>query len=353
MLKAETAAMIMMSGTPDLENITLTENGVYQSVDHDGFNIVTVDTPYGQCAEEVAEMLDIDTSQDWDCDDIKDKITELQNELDACHDCKDDVVAAIRQYDPSYVLPASGCPDNGIGDVYNVGYNAGRASVALDTKTILHNGTYAASAESPPLDGFSEVTVSVPLGAKFITANGTYLPASDNLDGYNSVVVDVQSCGCYTFPPDVGFEQVMPVIGTDLLYPEGNTYHFRYYIQDRTYGEPYVDRNIMTKILGPQTGEPYKDIRLLFEIYDNSGTMVSQQIIGNSQDYYIYENDDYFMVTSTSMSYGSTKAFNYTFEYTYHNYYGQQTVTESGSVDLSDYIDTTTQNPSYTVKSNS
>ena len=285
----------------------------------------------------------------------------VKDDIEAMLQCKAAVVSAIQQYVPDYVLPASGCPDDGIDDVYDAGYDegyddgydAGEASVALDTKTILHNGIYAASAESPPLDGFSEVTVSVPLGAKFITANGTYLPASDNLDGYNSVVVDVQSCGCYTFPPDVGFEQVIPVIGTDLLYPEGNTYHFRYYIQDRTYGEPYVDRNIMTKILGPQTGEPYKDIRLLFEIYDNSGTMVSQQIIGNSQDYYIYENDDYFMVTSTSMSYGSTKAFNYTFEYTYHNYYGQQTVTESGSVDLSDYIDTTTQNPSYTVKSNS
>ena len=42
-MTAETAAMIMMSGTPDLEELDVTENGVYESVDHDGFSKVTVD----------------------------------------------------------------------------------------------------------------------------------------------------------------------------------------------------------------------------------------------------------------------------------------------------------------------
>lgn len=44
-MTAETAAMIMMSGAPDLEELEVTKNGVYESVDHDGFSKVTVDVP--------------------------------------------------------------------------------------------------------------------------------------------------------------------------------------------------------------------------------------------------------------------------------------------------------------------
>lgn len=47
-MRAETAAMIMMSNSqPDLEDITIHENGVYESVDHDGFKTVTVDVAGG------------------------------------------------------------------------------------------------------------------------------------------------------------------------------------------------------------------------------------------------------------------------------------------------------------------
>jgi len=348
MLKAETAAMIMMSGTPDLENITLAENGVYQSVDHDGFNIVTVDTPYGQCAEEVAEMLDIDTSQDWDCDDIKDKITELQNELEACHDCKDDVVAAIRQYDPSYVLPASGCPDDGIDDVYDEGYDdgydAGKASVVLDTKTILHNGTYVASAESPPLNGFSEVTVAVPLGAKFITANGTYLPASDNLDGYNSVVVDVQSCGCYTFPDDTDIDLIPPVVGLDLLYPEDNDYYFQYCIYNRTVDIQFpITKTITYADVSNQS--PYVAVF----IYNTSGTHVNTLTLSNA---HLLSNDpgSYFKCTNVSIDY-TNKEVTVDTEYTVYNYgTGWEVRTETRTTSISTYVTTTTPNPSTTVK---
>lgn len=142
-MKAETAAMIMMSGSADLEDITITENGEYESVDHDGFKTVTVEVPtMVECAEEVAEILGVDTSQEWDCDDIKTKAQEvvdeneelkeendelkeenesLQEQLDDCHDCKDQVVAAIQQYIPDYDPAPGECPSLEIPNVYQKG----------------------------------------------------------------------------------------------------------------------------------------------------------------------------------------------------------------------------------------
>lgn len=142
-MKAETAAMIMMSGSADLEDITITENGEYESVDHDGFDVVTVEVPtMVECAEEVAEILGVDTSQEWDCDDIKTKAQEvvdeneelkeendelkeenesLQEQLDDCHECKDQVVAAIQQYISDYDPDPDECPAPKIPDVYQQG----------------------------------------------------------------------------------------------------------------------------------------------------------------------------------------------------------------------------------------
>lgn len=142
-MKAETAAMIMMSGSADLEDITITKNGEYESVDHDGFDVVTVEVE--TYWDEYQQALQ--------------QISDLEDALEDCHDCRDAVVAAIQVYDPTYDPAPTDCPAD----------------------------------EIPALVQAVQPT----LGAKFITANGTYLPASDNLDGYNQVVVDVptwESC---------------------------------------------------------------------------------------------------------------------------------------------------------------
>jgi len=109
-MTATQAAMIMMSGSADLEDITINENGEYKSVDHDGFKTVTVEVPtMVECAEEVAEILGVDTSQEWDCDDIKakaqevvDENEELKDELEEMQECCDKVVDVIHDYDPTY-----------------------------------------------------------------------------------------------------------------------------------------------------------------------------------------------------------------------------------------------------------
>lgn len=95
-----------------------------------------------------------------DLEDLQQQVSDLEDELEDCHDCKDEVVAAIQVYDPDYDPDPDECPAPEIQVVYEKGQE------------------------------------SVNLGSKFITANGTYLPASDNLDGYNQVVVDVAGAAC-------------------------------------------------------------------------------------------------------------------------------------------------------------
>ena len=92
------------------------------------------------------------------------------------------------------------------------------------SKSITANGTYVAADEQldgysqavvnvppTPLDtmnithngtyhppagrGFDEVNVTVPLGTKTITENGTYVATDDNLDGYSQVTIDVAGGG--------------------------------------------------------------------------------------------------------------------------------------------------------------
>lgn len=61
----------------------------------------------------------------------------------------------------------------------------------VGAKSITANGTYSALNDS--LDGYSTVTVNVEpnVGTKNITTNGTYNASSDNYDGYSSVTVNV------------------------------------------------------------------------------------------------------------------------------------------------------------------
>ena len=62
----------------------------------------------------------------------------------------------------------------------------------LQSLTITHNGIYT---PDTGYDGFSEVIANFPnqpvIAPKTITSNGTFLPASDNLDAYSAVTVNV------------------------------------------------------------------------------------------------------------------------------------------------------------------
>lgn len=65
----------------------------------------------------------------------------------------------------------------------------------LDTKTITENGTYNAKDDS--VDGYSSVMVNVEdnLIEKTVTENGTYDPKDDKATGYSKIIVNVKSGG--------------------------------------------------------------------------------------------------------------------------------------------------------------
>lgn len=72
----------------------------------------------GECpASKVDDLYD-----DWVAD--EEEIADLQEQLDDCHDCKDEVVAAIQQYDPNYDPAPGECPAPKIPEIVedNKGY---------------------------------------------------------------------------------------------------------------------------------------------------------------------------------------------------------------------------------------
>ena len=103
--------------------------------------------------------------------------------------------------------------------------NGGGDAPTIEELNITANGTYTASGD---VDGYSPINVSVlpNIGTKTVTANGTYAASSDNLDGYSSVTVNVDtafypatSMGLTDITPiESDTMRVVPTAGTD-YYP--------------------------------------------------------------------------------------------------------------------------------------
>lgn len=103
--------------------------------------------------------------------------------------------------------------------------NGGGDAPTIEELNITTNGTYTASGD---VDGYSPINVSVlpNIGTKTVTANGTYAASTDNLDGYSSVTVRVDTAfypasnlGLTDITPiESDTMRVVPVIGTN-YYP--------------------------------------------------------------------------------------------------------------------------------------
>lgn len=70
------------------------------------------------------------------------------------------------------------------------GYSSVTVDMPLSEREIDDNGTYNAADDG--LKGYSSVTVYLPLAEKTITENGTYEASSDDVKGYSKVVVDIE-----------------------------------------------------------------------------------------------------------------------------------------------------------------
>ena len=214
---------------------------------------------------------------------VKEDIEALQQQLADAQECWEDVVEALQQYDPNYDPDEGECPSDEIPIVHDIiyqeGYIDGEASVNLGTKTITANGTYPANAESPPLDGFSSVTVTVApnVGAKFITQNGTYLASSDSIDGYDRVVVDVQNCDCYTFDSDIPIEDIAKIVAGEPITTPNSAYSLDVYVNAFQWGvqdpEFYTGRTVYATA---ETGE--LAARMCADIIDEYGNVIRHYV---------------------------------------------------------------------------
>lgn len=101
----------------------------------------------------------------------------------------------------------------------NIGFSSVSVNVTpnLQDKTIASNGTYTADTD---YDGLGTVNVNVPLGTKTINVNGTYSATADDLAGYSSVNVAVQSGMSHASVTTANSWNVQSLTFT---FPEGDT----------------------------------------------------------------------------------------------------------------------------------
>lgn len=332
-------ALLGFGGDDDAElhdkEVTLTTSDVTGSqtaiFEYDPQNEPTTGTPAGPWDGYSLFTIDLSAVKD-DIEDLQQQIADLEDELEDCHDCKDEVVAFIQQYIPDYDPQPDECPAD----------------------------------EMPALVQAVQPT----LGSKFITANGTYLPASDNLDGYNQVVVDVptwESCiqaiaaklgvqepyDCEDitdaideksgFEPPIGtpIEDIIKIMGSDdTVEIEGNTYHFDYYVWERN-----TDVHYPLYTLFEGTPQQSYSVAPQMNVYDSDGQLVATEFIAGTQSQGV-PNGYKYQVTSATIDY-SNKLLIVAYQ-VIDNWGNVITGTENN--DISAYLDTTSPNPQYKVK---
>lgn len=158
----------VQTSQPDLISKSITQNGSYSASDDsaDGYSAVTVAVP------ENFEKYHIVATEVGDVVNLA--ITDYVDQLTDNY-YVGTINAEGMQY--LYILTENGEP------------------VVLIPKTISANGSYLPASDNA--NGYSSVTVAVPipspdLGTKTITANGTYAAQDDSLDGYSSVIVNIE-----------------------------------------------------------------------------------------------------------------------------------------------------------------
>ena len=146
---------------------------------------------------------------------------------------------------------------------------SGGKSVVIKPLTVTKNGTYEKLAGT---DGYSPVYVTVPdryeegyqngytqgysdgytdgeeavkakIQSKTITANGTYSAATDGLDGFDPVIVNVpdryeegyidgQENGEYIFPDGTEYPDIIKIVGGDTVTDHTTGYGFKVVVED-------------------------------------------------------------------------------------------------------------------------
>ena len=102
------------------KEVTLTTSDVTGSqtavFEYDPQNEPVAGTPPGPWDGYSLFTIDLSGVKD-DIEDLQQQVSDLEDELEACHDCRDAVVAAIQEYDPDYDPAEGECPAPKVGEI--------------------------------------------------------------------------------------------------------------------------------------------------------------------------------------------------------------------------------------------
>jgi len=282
---------------------------------------------------------------------VKQDIADLQQQIADMQECWEDVVEALQQYDPDYDPQQGDCPADEVPVVYQIAYDAGVASVtpALGSKFITANGTYYASGDN--LDGYDTVVVDVPTWETCIQQIAAKLGLTDPYD-CNDIKEAIDEQAGYTIPPDVPFEDIPPILGTNPIEIEDNSYTFKFVALYGTslngYSYEWEERNIYARLERPAS-DPYYDVAYKFRayVYDKSdGSYITELTLTSGQQGSI-GNSGYIQITNLNINYAN-KTLDVEWKQKLWSY--QTETTGSSSTSCATYLDTTTANPAYKVR---
>lgn len=202
-----------------------------------------------------------------DINDLLDQISALEDELEACHDCWEEVVTALQRYDPEYDPSEGECPSDKVDEVIDkVEEQEDEIEQCHDCK----DAVVAAIQQYVPSFTPDPTTCNIPDGVDDVYEQGKEDEATENPPGYELPVG--------TDPSDPNIQTIVsgnPVtdnntgvtIGTDTYQNPDNSWGVKpYYIINgtKTY-MPGVDggtstavisiTNIVLKVTDPTTGE--------------------------------------------------------------------------------------------------
>ena len=115
-------AMALMGDDAELHDkeVTLTTSDVTGSqtaiFEYDPQNEPVTGTPPGPWDGYSLFTIDLSGVKD-DIEDLQQQVSDLEDELEACHDCWDEVVAALQVYDPTYDPAEGECPAPKVGEI--------------------------------------------------------------------------------------------------------------------------------------------------------------------------------------------------------------------------------------------
>ena len=208
-------------GKGKLTTKTITDNGTYKAKDepvsqdekkYDGYSEVTVNLALGTKTIVSNDTYPASADSLKGYSSVTVNVPTYEQEYEAMLECFDDVADIIEEntgtrpqdcagvkdaledaYEDAHLINPITITDNGTytasGNVD--GYSPVTVALPLGTKTITDNGTYAASGDN--LKGYSSVTVALPLGTKTVTENAAYTASTDGLKGYSEFTVNVRT----------------------------------------------------------------------------------------------------------------------------------------------------------------